>query len=90
MSDKRLTAGLFELSEGSYREVTLPAKFPFTQDVPALFDGNIVSQPLAIAKEGTYFKAGYDDSGKTVLRKIVITAADLSQMAANVRRDVAP
>ena len=88
MSDKRLTAGLFELSEGSYREVTLPAKFPFTQDVPALFDGNIVSQPMAIAKEGTYFKAGYDDAGKTVLRKIVITAADLSDMAANVRRDV--
>lgn len=85
---KSLTAPLYEFSDGGYREVTLPAKFPFTQDIPALYEGNAVSQPIKIAKEGTYFKAVRDDAGKLKLHKIDITAKDLSQMVENARRDV--
>jgi len=79
---------LFDFNEdGQAQQVTLPAKFPVDESVEPLFAGNLVSKPLAIAKEGTYVKL-FNDGRKVVAKKIRITKADLEAMVANAKRDV--
>src|SRR5690606_39355597 len=55
------------------------------ESVEPLFAGNLVSKPLAIAKEGTYVKL-FNDGRKVVAKKIRITKADLEAMVANAKR----
>lgn len=78
---------LYEMGEGGAVEVRLPAKFPLSE-TPPLFEGNAVSRPIVVCKEGTYVKPTLDKRGEVVLKKITFSKADLEAFVANAARDV--
>lgn len=78
---------LYELHDGRPVEVRLPAKFPLSE-TPPLFEGNAVSKPIVVCKEGTYVKPTVNAKGEAVLKKITFSKADLEAFVANATRDV--
>lgn len=81
----RYTEPLIHYSED--RAFTLPAKFPLDTEVKPLFEGNMVSQPIAVLKEGTYRKV-VEMNGKMQLATFKYSKKDLEAMVANAERDV--